>query len=80
VELYLQPFRSFYPALRQLKSTAVYEQLSERRNIIVIADEAHRTQYGFEASLKDIVDKESKEVIGQRIAYGFAKYMRDALA
>lgn len=57
----------------------VYDQLSDRRNIIVIADEAHRTQYGFQASLKDIVDKESKEVVGQRIAYGFAKYMRDAL-
>ena len=56
-----------------------YDQLSDRRNIIVIADEAHRTQYGFEASLKDVVDKDSKEVIGQRIAYGFAKYMRDAL-
>src|SRR5690606_21300373 len=34
-----------------------YDQLSDRRNIIVIADEAHRTQYGFQASLKDIVDK-----------------------
>src|SRR5450759_630934 len=56
-----------------------YDQLSDRRNIIVIADEAHRTQYGFEASLKDVIDKDSKEVIGQRIAYGFAKYMRDAL-
>lgn len=56
-----------------------YDQLSDRRNIIVIADEAHRTQYGFEASLKDVKDKYSKEVIGQRIAYGFAKYMRDAL-
>jgi type I restriction enzyme R subunit len=57
----------------------IYDQLSDRHNIIVIADEAHRTQYGFKASLKDVVDKESKEVIGQRIAYGFAKYMRDAL-
>ncbi len=56
-----------------------YDQLSDRRNIVVIADEAHRTQYGFEASLKDVKDKETKEVIGQRIAYGFAKYMRDAL-
>jgi type I site-specific restriction-modification system R (restriction) subunit len=27
----------------------VYEALSERRNIVVIADEAHRTQYGFTA-------------------------------
>lgn len=58
---------------------SVYGQLSDRRNIVVIADEAHRTQYGFEASIKDIQDKETKEVIGQRIAYGFAKYMRDAL-
>ena len=56
-----------------------YDQLSDRRNIIVIADEAHRTQYGFEASLKDVKDKDSKEIVGQRIAYGFAKYMRDAL-
>lgn len=57
----------------------VYDQLSDRRNIIVIADEAHRTQYGFEAKLVDVIDKESKEVIGKRVAYGFAKYMRDAL-
>ncbi len=27
----------------------------------------------------EVKDKETKEVIGQRIAYGFAKYMRDAL-
>jgi len=58
---------------------SVYDQLSDRRNIVVIADEAHRTQYGFEASIKDIKDKETQEKIGQRIAYGFAKYMRDAL-
>jgi type I restriction enzyme R subunit len=58
---------------------SVYDQLSDRRNIVVIADEAHRTQYGFEASIKEIVDKETKESIGKRIAYGFAKYMRDAL-
>lgn len=56
-----------------------YEQLSDRRNIVVIADEAHRTQYGFEAKLVDMKDKETKEVLGKRIAYGFAKYMRDAL-
>ena len=28
--------------------------LSDRHNIVVIADEAHRTQYGFEAKLKEI--------------------------
>ncbi len=57
----------------------IYDQLSNRTNIVVIADEAHRTQYGFEASIREIKDKETKEKIGERIAYGFAKYMRDAL-
>ncbi len=56
----------------------VYETLSERENIIVIADEAHRTQYGFKA--KTIDDKDYQgNVIGKKIVYGFAKYMRDAL-
>jgi type I restriction enzyme, R subunit len=58
---------------------SVYDQLSDRKNVVVIADEAHRTQYGFEAKLVDEKDKETKEVIGKRIAFGFAKYMRDAL-
>jgi len=54
----------------------VYETLSERRNIVVIADEAHRTQYGFKA--RTVEDKNAAgEVIGQKIVYGFAKYMRD---
>ncbi|MCI3280409.1 type I restriction endonuclease subunit R [Synechococcus sp. PCC 6717] len=44
--------------------------LSDRRNVIVIADEAHRSQYGFRAK----VDQKTGE-----IAYGFAKYLRDAL-
>jgi type I restriction enzyme, R subunit len=44
--------------------------LSTRKNIIVAADEAHRTQYGFKAK----VDKDSGET-----KYGFAKYLRDAL-
>jgi type I restriction enzyme, R subunit len=58
--------------------SSVYELLSERDNIVVIADEAHRTQYGFNAKLREIKD-ENNQVVGQRIAYGFAKYMRDAL-
>jgi type I restriction enzyme, R subunit len=61
------------------ENKSVYDQLSDRKNIVVIADEAHRTQYGFEAKLIDERDKETKEVIGKRIVYGFAKYMRDAL-
>ena len=57
---------------------AEYDRLSDRRNIIVIADEAHRTQYGFEAKLIDAKDENGKPN-GKRIAYGFAKYLRDAL-
>jgi type I restriction enzyme R subunit len=56
----------------------VYETLSERENIIVIADEAHRTQYGFKAKLIDDKDENGK-VVGKKIVYGFAKYLRDAL-
>jgi type I restriction enzyme R subunit len=46
------------------------EPLTTRRNVVVIADEAHRSQYGFKAK----VDAKTGE-----ISYGFAKYMRDAL-
>jgi type I restriction enzyme, R subunit len=46
------------------------EPLTTRRNVVVIADEAHRSQYGFGAR----VDARTGE-----ISYGFAKYMRDAL-
>ena len=49
-----------------------YPLLSDRRNIIVIADEAHRTQYGLSAKIITKGDQ-------ARIAYGFAKHLRDAL-
>ncbi|MCC7406350.1 MAG: type I restriction endonuclease subunit R [Bdellovibrionales bacterium] len=44
--------------------------LTDRENVVVIADEAHRTQYGFRAK----VDSKTGQV-----SYGFAKYLRDAL-
>ena len=47
-----------------------YPLLTDRRNVVVIADEAHRSQYGFNASVR----RETGE-----ISYGFAKYLRDAL-
>lgn len=46
--------------------------LTERKNVIVIADEAHRSQYGFGAQ----VVRGKTEA---NIKYGFAKYMRDSL-
>ncbi len=48
----------------------IAEPLTTRRNVVVIADEAHRSQYGFKAR----VDAKTGD-----ISYGFAKYMRDAL-
>ena len=56
----------------------IFEELSNRRNIVVIADEAHRTQYGFGGKIVSQKD-ENGEVVGQRLVYGFAKYLRDAL-
>lgn len=56
----------------------IFETLSERENIVVIADEAHRTQYGFRAKTIDEKDSEGN-VVGKKVVYGFAKYMRDAL-
>jgi type I restriction enzyme R subunit len=51
---------------------ANFDSLSERKNIIVIVDEAHRSQYGFGAKTTE----KNGEVF---IKYGFAKYLRDAL-
>lgn len=45
------------------------EPLSLRRNIVVICDEAHRTQYGFKASMDGKTGN---------IRYGLATHMRDA--
>ena len=56
----------------------VYELLSDRENIVVIADEAHRSQYGFKAKTID-ERNERDEIVGKKVVYGFAKYLRDAL-
>jgi len=44
--------------------------LTDRKNVIIIADEAHRSQYGLEAKM----DSKSGQV-----TYGYAKHLRDAL-
>ena len=44
--------------------------LSTRSNVVVISDEAHRSQYGLEARLDPKTGK---------YVYGYAKYLRDAL-
>ena len=40
-----------------------FPMLSDRHNIVVIADEAHRTQYGFEAKLKTLKQRPSTTVL-----------------
>jgi type I restriction enzyme R subunit len=60
------------------ENASTFDLLSQRRNIIVIADEAHRTQYGFEGKIKYIYDKDGN-VTGSDLGYGFAKHMHDAL-
>jgi type I restriction enzyme R subunit len=57
--------QKFYPE----DGISRFETLSERSNIVVIADEAHRSQYGFTGK----VDKDGN------IKYGNAKHLRDAL-
>lgn len=47
-----------------------FPELTRRANVVVIADEAHRSQYGFKAKV---------EAKTGEISYGFAKYLRDAL-
>lgn len=49
-----------------------YDQLTNRKNIVVIADEAHRSQYGFAART---IFKDDEAIT----RYGNAKYLRDAL-
>ena len=44
--------------------------LTDRRNVVVIADEAHRSQYGFQAKI---------DANTGAMSYGFAKHLRDAL-
>jgi type I restriction enzyme R subunit len=52
------------------KGEESFPLLSARRNIIVIADEAHRSQYGFESKL-------NRETGLRR--YGYAHYIRQAM-
>lgn len=67
--------------------------LSERHNIVVIADEAHRTQYGFEAKLKTVKPSKAAANDAQalkaaepdapdylsRYQVGYAQHLRNAL-
>lgn len=64
--IYFTTINKFAPATDETK----VESLCDRDNVVVIVDEAHRTQYGFTAQ----TDRETGEQ-----KYGLAKHMRDAL-
>ncbi|MCD4842963.1 MAG: type I restriction endonuclease subunit R [Methanosarcinales archaeon] len=52
--------------------------LNDRHNIVVISDEAHRSQYGQKGRFIDVKDKDGN-VIDSKLVFGYSKYMRDAL-
>ncbi len=56
------------------ESDGQFPLLTDRKNVVVMADEAHRSQYGFTA--RTTVDKDTGDA---KIAYGFARNIRDGL-
>ena len=58
-----------------------YPLLSDRENIVVICDEAHRSQYGFGARLPGLEDAAGmmSTVLKTGVRYGYAHYLREAL-
>ena len=54
-----------------------HEALSERRNIIVLADEAHRGQYGLSEKIRIEENEEGEEVA--RTVMGTARKIRNSL-
>lgn len=54
-----------------------FEALSERRNIVVMADEAHRGQYGLAEKIK-ITKNEDGEEVAKRVV-GIARIIRNSL-
>jgi len=53
------------------------ESLSERRNIVVMADEAHRGQYGLEEKIRLVKNKAGEEEA--KVIIGTARIIRDSL-
>jgi len=58
-----------------------YPLLSDRENIVVICDEAHRSQYGFNARLQGVEEASGMlgTVLSTAVRYGYAHYLREAL-
>ena len=54
-----------------------FDVLSERRNIVVMADEAHRSQYGLSEKVKIETNEKGEKVA--RVVVGAARIIRDSL-
>jgi len=61
-----------FTTIQKFASDTDISAVTDRRNVIVMADEAHRSQYGFRTK---IAEKDGELTT----KYGFAKYLRDAL-
>jgi type I restriction enzyme R subunit len=55
----------------------LFPVLSDRHNIVVIADEAHRTQYGFEAKLKTRRSSATKAAVGRVSPSGVTRQLKE---
>lgn len=53
--------------------------LTQRSNVVVISDEAHRSHYGLKTRLVAVKDKASGEVTGHKYVSGYAKHLHDAM-
>ena len=65
----------FFTTIQKFEESA--EALSVRKNIVVMADEAHRSQYGLTEKVKIVKDKDGKNIAKRSI--GSARIVRDCL-
>ncbi len=62
-----------------LEGEETHPALIQRSNVVVISDEAHRSQYGLKTRLVEVKDKASGEVTGHKYVSGYAKHLHDAI-
>jgi len=61
-----------------LDAESAHPVLNDRHNIVVISDEAHRSQYGQKGRYIEVKDKDGV-VIDHKLVFGYSKYLRDAI-
>lgn len=61
-----------------LDAESAHPILNDRHNIVIISDEAHRSQYGQKGRYIEVKDKDGV-VIDHKLVFGYSKYLRDAI-